>query len=109
MSFMPFSFIHLVEKYILLTSLLLRGRKIVPSAHVTTLRKVIVKRKGSVLERILSIHLCLLLIFSSFSNSQACSGRFVNPAAINICWSCLSPMNIHILSQVPEIKEGENS
>ena len=41
----------------------------------------------------LSIHLCLLVVFSSFSNIQACSGRFVNPIT-DICWSCLFPISI---------------
>ncbi len=47
-------------------------------------------------KRFLSIHLCLLIIFSSFSNVQAvqsCSGRFVNPIT-DICWSCLFPISI---------------
>ena len=107
MRFMPFSFIHLVERYVLPTPSLFRERRIVPSAHATTLRKIIIKRKGSVLKRILSIHFSLLLIFSSFSNIQACSGHFVNPA-IDMCWSYILPMYIHLSSQAPEIKEGEN-
>jgi conjugal transfer pilus assembly protein TraU len=41
----------------------------------------------------LSIHLCLLVVFSSFSSIQACSGRFVNPIT-DICWSCLFPITI---------------
>lgn len=41
----------------------------------------------------LSIHLCLLVVFTSFSNIQACSGRFVNPIT-DICWSCLFPISI---------------
>jgi len=47
-------------------------------------------------KRFLSIHFCLLIIFSSFSNVQAvqsCSGRFVNPIT-EICWSCLFPISI---------------
>ncbi len=47
-------------------------------------------------KRFLSIHLCLVVIFSSFSNVQAvqpCSGRFVNPVT-DICWSCLFPISI---------------
>jgi len=104
---MPFSFIDPVEKYVLPTPSLLRERRIVPSAHATTLRKIIIKRKGSVLKKILSIHFSLLLIFSSFSNIQACSGHFVNMDT-NICWSYMLPTNIHLSSQAPEIKEGEN-
>jgi conjugal transfer pilus assembly protein TraU len=41
----------------------------------------------------LSIHFCLLVIFSSVSGIQACSGRFVNPIT-DICWSCLFPITI---------------
>lgn len=108
MSFMPLSFTHRVERYILSTLSLLRERRIVPSAHVTTLKKVIVKRKGSVLKKILSIHFGLPLICHSFSNIQPCSGYFVNPA-IDISWSCLSSIDIHLSSQTPAAKEGENS
>ncbi len=106
MNFMPFSFIHLVERYVLLAPSLLREKRLIPSIHVITLRKVIVKKNGSVLKRILNIHFCLLLIFSSFLNIQACSGHFVNPA-IDMCWSYILPMNIHLSSRPPEIKEGE--
>ncbi len=41
----------------------------------------------------LSIHFCLLVIFSSVSSIEACSGRFVNPIT-DICWSCLFPISI---------------
>ncbi len=42
---------------------------------------------------LLCIHLCLLVVFSSISSIQACSGRFVNPIT-DICWSCLFPITI---------------
>jgi conjugal transfer pilus assembly protein TraU len=41
----------------------------------------------------LSIHFGFLVVFSSFSSIQACSGRFVNPMT-DICWSCLFPISI---------------
>jgi hypothetical protein len=104
---MSFSFIHLVKRFDLPATSFLRERRIVPSAHVTTLRKVIVKRKGNTLKIIPNIHFCLLLIFISFSSIQACSGHFVNPA-IDTCWSYIFPMNIHLLPQGNKIKEGEN-
>ena len=66
-----------------------------PSTFVNdkTLRVRTVKRKGNILKRILIIHFCLLVIFNSFSNTKACSGRFVNPIT-DICWSCLFPITI---------------
>ncbi|OJW49691.1 MAG: conjugal transfer protein [Alphaproteobacteria bacterium 41-28] len=41
----------------------------------------------------LIIHCCLPIIFNSFTKSEACSGRFVNPIT-DICWSCLFPISI---------------
>lgn len=41
----------------------------------------------------LCIHFFLLVMFSSFSSVEACSGRFVNPVT-DICWSCLFPISI---------------
>jgi conjugal transfer pilus assembly protein TraU len=58
-----------------------------------------IERKGKTRKRFLVIHCCLLIMmtfigfFSSVSNIQACSGRFVNPIT-DICWSCLFPISI---------------
>lgn len=70
-----------------------RKKRFLASAQDTTLKRATVKRKGILLKSILIIHFCPLLIFTSFSNSQACSGRFVNPIT-EICWSCLFPISI---------------
>ena len=43
--------------------------------------------------RFLSIPFCFLIMFSFYSKSQACPGRFVNPMT-DICWSCLFPISI---------------
>ncbi len=70
------------------------GLKRLPAfAKDKTLRVNTVKRKGNILKRILTIHFCLHVIFNSFSNTKACSGRFVNPIT-DICWSCLFPISI---------------
>jgi hypothetical protein len=110
MSLMRLSFIHLVEWFTWPTSSFLRGIRswVSPQIQTKTLRKRAIKRKASPLNRVASIHVCILIIFNSFSSIEACSGHLVNPA-INSCESCLFPMNVHLLSQAPEIKEGENS
>ena len=51
-----------------------------------------IKRRNKV-KIFLRIHFCLLIMFSSLSNVEACSGRFVNPVT-DICWSCLFPISI---------------
>jgi hypothetical protein len=96
MNLMLFSFLHCVERIILPASSFLRGRRSCASIQQAMLKNARVKRKGSPLKRGASIHFCLLIIFSSFSNVQAvqsCSGRFVNPIT-DICWSCLFPISI---------------
>ena len=51
-----------------------------------------IKRRNKV-KVFLHIHFWLLIVFSSLSNVEACSGRFVNPIT-DICWSCLFPISI---------------
>ena len=51
-----------------------------------------IKRRNKV-KIFLHIHFCLLVMLSSLSSVEACSGRFVNPMT-DICWSCLFPISI---------------
>jgi hypothetical protein len=104
---MSFSFLHLVEWFDLPAVSFLRERKIAPSFQATILRKTIVKRKGNVLKRALSIHFCLLIIFILFSSTQSYSSHFVN-LATNICESCLFSISTHLLPQAIEVKEEKN-
>lgn len=68
-------------------------KRVFASCKEKALKSATVPKKGNILKRILLIHFCLPIIFSSFSSSQACSGRFVNPIT-DICWSCLFPISI---------------
>ncbi len=71
----------------------LRVTKLFASIKEMVLNIITVKKKGILLRSMLFIHFCLPIIFNSFSKSQACSGRFVNPMT-DICWSCLFPISI---------------